>query len=114
MKSNSLKIGIPSMFMLLFSLCLIVFCILSFTSAVSDYKLTSKLLERTSSYYEQCNNAMDTIPTIDCSQDITFPIDDSQGLFVSYQSNGDNVKIISWKVVNLNEDNYNEHLNVLP
>ncbi len=102
------------MFMLLFSLCLIVFCILSFTSAVSDYKLTFKLLERTSCYYEECNKAMEAIPTINNNQDITFPIDDSQGLFVSYQSNGDTIEISNWKVINLSEDVYDEHLNVLP
>lgn len=113
MKPSSIKIGIPTMFMILFSLCLIIFSVLSFVSAMSDYKLTSKLLERTASYYEQCNKAEEYIPNVISDEDVIFPIDDSQGLLVSYKSNGSFIEIASWKIINLSEDVYDDHLNVI-
>jgi len=56
-KRYGLNIGTSSILIIIVILCLVCFSCLSITSANADYRLSSKLAERTTSYYEACNQA---------------------------------------------------------
>ncbi len=56
-KRYGLSIGTSSILIIIVILCLVCFSCLSITSANADYRLSRKLAERTTSYYEACNQA---------------------------------------------------------
>lgn len=56
-KRYGLNIGTSSILIIIVILCLVCFSCLSITSANADYRLSSKLAERTTNYYEACNQA---------------------------------------------------------
>lgn len=56
-KSYGLNIGASSVLVIMVVLSLVCFAGLSFASANADYRLSSKLSERTTAYYEACNKA---------------------------------------------------------
>ncbi len=56
-KRYGLNIGTSSILIIIVILCLVCFSCLSITSASADYRLSSRLAERTTSYYEACNQA---------------------------------------------------------
>lgn len=60
-----LNIGSSSIIVIFVILCLVSFATLSIVSANADKKLTAKVLERTTSYYEACNKAEETLADID-------------------------------------------------
>ncbi len=65
-KNNSgVHIGSSSILMIFVLLCLISFATLSIVSANADYKLSSKVLERTTAYYDACNEAEQALADID-------------------------------------------------
>ena len=66
-KSHSfgIHIGSASILVIFVLLCLISFATLSIVSANADSKLTAKVLERTSAYYEACNKAEASLAEID-------------------------------------------------
>lgn len=116
--NSNFKIGIPSILMLLFSICLISFSVLSFSTSYADYKLSKKIVTRTNAYYAACNEAYETIDKLISSNS---PVEDTYYFYISdfeclcVKLNPDNPSdILSWNVYNTNEDNYDEHLNVLP
>ncbi|MCH5276089.1 MAG: hypothetical protein J1E65_09620 [Lachnospiraceae bacterium] len=55
--SFSNGIGSSSLLVIFIILCLVSFATLSIVSANADYKLSSKVLERTTAYYEASNQA---------------------------------------------------------
>lgn len=112
MKNNSLKIGIPSMLMLLFSLCLIIFSVLSFVSAYSDLKVTNKLIARTTSYYEQCNQIQEDLLNISSPTTQLYPIDEKQAIKVEIVQEKNSFFIQSWELISLQDETLDEHLNV--
>lgn len=68
MKKHSrplLTIGISSLLLIFVSLCLFTFAVLSLVSARSDYRLSSKIADRTTDYYEASNQAYDLIARLD-------------------------------------------------
>lgn len=118
MKQNSIKIGIPTMLMLMLSICLICFSLLSFSSAYSDYKLGNKLLTRTQSYYNACNLAYEKIAEVKHNPDINdrefyFTISDTESLYLKLDSKNPS-KVSTWKVISTYTESYDEHLNVIP
>lgn len=56
-KQYGVNVGTSSILVIIVVLCLVCFAGLSIVSATADYKLSSKLAERTSSYYEASNLA---------------------------------------------------------
>ena len=54
-KSYGVNIGSSSILLLSVTLCLVSFAVLSIVSAQTDYKLSCKLAERTTKYYEANN-----------------------------------------------------------
>jgi hypothetical protein len=64
-KEFSLNVGISSILFIFIILCLVSFAILSLSSAMSDYKLTSRVATNNTGYYEACNSAEDLLANFD-------------------------------------------------
>lgn len=61
----SLNIGSSSTLMIFVILCLICLAVLTFVSASSDNKLSRKVLDRTTAYYNACNEAEKALAGVD-------------------------------------------------
>ena len=135
-----LNIGTASLLLVFIVLCLVTFATLSIVSSNADYKLSKKVAERTTAYYEACNKAQDSIAALDntlrkmytSSADETsyfqtvgknksfaVPISDIQTLSVTvdilYPSWADGAfyEIKAWQVLTTGELEYDNSLNVL-
>lgn len=135
-----LNIGTASLLLVFIVLCLVTFATLSIVSSNADYKLSKKVAERTTAYYEACNKAQDSIAALDntlrkmytSSADETsyfqtvgknksfaVPISDIQTLSVTvdilYPSSagGAFYEIKAWQVLTTGELEYDNSLNVL-
>lgn len=141
-KKFSLNIGMSSILLIFVVLCLISFSILSIASANADMKLSQKVQNRSLTYYDACNQAEDMLADVDsqlhalyeASNDsmvyltevsmidsvYTYPISDLQKLQVTlafpYPEETADVfyEILSWKVVNVQDVEYDEGLHVIP
>ena len=125
-KNYGVNIGSSSILLIFVLLCLVSFAALSIVSANADARLNDKVVERTTSYYDACNEAQTSIAEIDqtlhdlyisgvneadyftqVGHDIsyTIPISDTQSLNVDleilYPQKKDEsfYKITSWKVI---------------
>ncbi len=61
----SLNVGISSILFIFVILALVSFAILSLSSSVSDYKLTSRVADGSTKYYEACNQAEEMLEGFD-------------------------------------------------
>jgi len=59
------NVGTSSLLLVFVILCLVSFATLSIVSANADKKLNAKIVERTSSYYDACNQAEEKLMSID-------------------------------------------------
>lgn len=59
------NVGSSSILLIFVILCLISFATLSIVSANADAKLSSRVVERTTAYYEACNQAQADITSLD-------------------------------------------------
>lgn len=66
-KKSGSSIGASSLLVIVVVLSLVCFAALSITSASADLRLSKKLADRTSSYYEACNEAQETIKELSVS-----------------------------------------------
>ena len=64
-KRFGVNIGTASILIVFVVVCLVSFAVLSLVSANADYKLTQKLAERETDYYNACNLAYRDLNTID-------------------------------------------------
>ena len=138
----SMNIGLPSILLIFVILCLVSFGVLSLVSANSDLKLSRKVLKRSSSYYETCNEAEEMLAEVhrqlveaylacDSIQSYqvkiqaiptsyTYPISDLQDLKITlrflYPANqdGDFYQIETWQIVTADDVEYDESLHVIP
>lgn len=133
-------IGSSSILVIFVILCLVSFATLSIVSANADYKLSTKILDRTTAYYEAQNQAEEELAQLDSSLrgtyetasssaeyfDITghettflIPVSDLQSLEVTVQilypdnSDGSFYQVISRKVITTQELDYDSTLNVI-
>lgn len=60
-----MNIGSASILLVFVILCLVSFAVLSIVSANADSKLSSRVLERTTAYYDACNQAEQSLAGID-------------------------------------------------
>ena len=124
--SFGLNIGSSSVLLVFVLLCLVFFAALSIISANADNKLSKKVLERTTAYYEACNEAELALTELDNAlvdtyrntadktayfskvgheKSYSFSISDLQTLNVSveikYPATNDDTfyQITSWKVI---------------
>lgn len=63
----TMHVGLSSILLIFVSLCLISFGVLSLASANADRKLSQKVLDRSTAYYNACNLAEETL----CETDTT-------------------------------------------
>ncbi len=61
----NLQVGLSSILLIFVILTLVSFAVLALTSATADEKLTNRVMERTSAYYEACNEAEQTLMDLD-------------------------------------------------
>lgn len=135
-----LNIGTASLLLVFIVLCLVTFATLSIVSSNADYKLSKKVAERTTSYYEACNTAWDNIAALDntlrkmyisCEDETAYyrtvgksksfavPISDIQTLSVTVDilypasSDGPFYKIQAWQTLTTGDLEYDNSLNVL-
>lgn len=136
-----LNIGSSSILLIFVVLSLIAFAILSFVSANADAKLSEKVLNRTTSYYEACNRAelslcnieqtlMDIYKSADNEQkyylltggeilSYTYPISDIQSLSIELEilypdtEAGPYYHIKKWQALTTNSLEYDESLHVI-
>lgn len=64
-QSFGMNIGSTSILLIFVILCLVSFAVLSIVSANADSKLTQKVLDRTTAYYEACNSAETALAAVD-------------------------------------------------
>ena len=64
-KNFGVNIGSASILLIFVIICLVSFAVLSIVSANADNKLTQKVLDRTTAYYEACNNAEASLAAVD-------------------------------------------------
>lgn len=108
-----LNIGTSSLLVVFLVLCLVIFAVLTLTSAQSDYRFAKRLAERRTAYYQACNQAEKTIAALDAdgtlqglSEDyhLEVPISDRQVLSVTLRPDGaDGFVIGTWETVNTAE-----------
>ncbi len=60
-----LNVGTSSILFIFIILCLVSFAILSLSSAMSDYKLSERVVTNSESYYEACNTAEELLASFD-------------------------------------------------
>lgn len=61
----TLNAGTSSILFIFVILCLVSFSILSLSSAISDYKLSKRVLDNTENYYNACNEAEELLESFD-------------------------------------------------
>ena len=60
-----LNVGTSSVLFIFVILCLVSFAILSLSSSMSDYKLSSRVAENSEAYYNACNAAEEQLASFD-------------------------------------------------
>ena len=121
-KSYGINIGFSFILVIFVILCLVSFATLSVVSANADYKLSTKLADRTTAYYTACNKAYEQLATIEAnssgSTSFSVPINEIQELQVSLEflypdseSSSDYV-ITKWHTITTNIPEMDESLNV--
>lgn len=63
----TLNVGISSILFIFVILCLVSFAVLSLSSAMSDYKLSKRIVENTTGYYQACNEAEELLSAFENS-----------------------------------------------
>lgn len=129
-KQFGINIGSSSILLVFVILCLVSFAVLSIVSANADSKLSTRVLERTTAYYDACNQAEQSLAGMDNtlrrvyeasgSEDAYYasvghgksyviPISDLQSLQVTieilYPLSADDTfyRITAWQVLNTDE-----------
>lgn len=138
--SFSTGIGSSSILVIFVILCLVSFATLSIVSANADFKLSTKVLDRTTAYYEASNQAESFLAQLDQtllstyeassseeeyfdaaghSQSFLVPLSDLQSLEVIVtieypKEEGDTFyRIQSWQVITTEELDYEGTLNLI-
>lgn len=133
------NVGSASILLIFIVLCLISLSILSLSSSLSDYRLSKKVSERQTSYYEACNKAEREFAILDSnlsndsasisevefyekygySYSLVYPVSDIQSLYItihpSYQKlqNSHFYSVSRWQTIVNNDIIYDESLHVM-
>lgn len=129
-KQFGMNIGSASILLVFVILCLVSFAVLSIVSANADSKLSSRVLERTTAYYDACNQAEQSLAGMDKTlrrmyessdseeayfaavghgKSYVIPISDLQSLQVTieilYPTSSEDTfyRITAWQVLNMDE-----------
>ena len=134
-------IGSSSILLIFVILCLVSFATLAIVSANADYKLSAKVADRTTAYYEANNLAQQKLAQLDAKltalyaqasnkeeyfstagheESFLIPLSDIQGLWVSvnilYPETPPDTcyEITAWQVITTDEPEYENVLPVMP
>ena len=100
-----INIGTSFMLAIFVILCMVIFAVLSLSSSMKDYEYSVNYADRTSAYYEACNEAEEIRKQIESENtqedliEYSVPIDENQMLHVVLVYEPDeasNYKIQSW------------------
>lgn len=121
-----LQIGTSFMLLIFVILCMVTFAVLSLSSSMKDYEYSMKNAERTTEYYEACNQAEEKLAQIDedlknnvVSDEIikfAVPVNESESLQVILETHPQQFprySIITWKQVSDHEWSGDQSLPVL-
>ena len=121
-----LQIGTSFMLLIFVILCMVTFAVLSLSSSMKDYEYSMKNAERTTEYYEACNQAEEKLAQIDedlknnvVSDEIikfAVPVNESESLQVILETRPQQFprySIITWKQVSDHEWSGDQSLPVL-
>lgn len=86
----AMNIGLPSILLIFVVLCLISFGVLSLVSANSDRKLSQKVLDRSSEYYEACNQAEEMLYNVDTQLHDAYNLSDDYSSYIALVQNVQN------------------------
>lgn len=138
-KRYGVNVGSSSLLIIFVVVCLVSFAALSIVSANSDYKLTRRMADRETNYYNACNDAYRALADIDrtllticensSSEDdfyaqtgytksFAYPVSDIQSLRVVIQihypahDGDDRYTITEWRVVTTGTLEYDQSLPV--
>lgn len=64
-KNFQINVGSSSILLIFLVVCLVSFSVLSIVSANADKRLSDKVLNRTTAYYQACNSAEESLASID-------------------------------------------------
>ena len=109
-----IQIGTSFMLVIFLTLCMVIFAVLSLSSAVKDYNYSQKNAARTTAYYEACNAAEP--PTKNETISYTVPIDEDELLQVVLTTQPQGEKpytITSWQQLSTSEWTGDQTLPVL-
>ena len=139
-KGFGMNVGTSSILLVFVTLCLVSFATLSLVSANADRKLSTKVADRTVSYYTACNKAEQSIASIDSTlkqvysqvesadeyftrvghyKTYTIPISDLQTLSVQLSilypddPNGSYYQIQTWEIITTGKLDYDDKLSVI-
>jgi len=139
-KNYSMNIGTSSILLIFVLLCLVSFAALSIVSANADNKLSTKVMDRNTAYYNACNEAEESLTSLDItlsnlyvtgiseddyyaqvghSASYVIPISDLQSLQVEldilFPKNPDEpfYHLTSWQVITTGQLDYDESLSVI-
>ena len=139
-KRYGVNVGSSSLLIIFVVVCLVSFAALSIVSANSDYKLTKRMAERETNYYNACNDAYRALSSIDhtllsiyesssgeddfyaqtgYTKSFTYPVSDIQSLRVviqiHYPQNDGAARytITEWQVITTGTLEYDESLPVI-
>ena len=117
-----INIGISFLLAIFIILCMVIFAVLSLSSALKDYDYSKKNAQRTAAYYEACNQAEEIRAQIEAenpAQDVIeyqVPIDDDEALIVVLERQSgasQHYKIQSWTQQTITEWSSSQTLPVL-
>lgn len=138
--SFSTGIGASTILIIFVILCLVSFAALSIVTANADYKLSQKVLNRNTSYYQACNEAEASLAQLDQTlvdayknssneteyfeqtghtKNYSIPLSDLQTLeitvSINYPTSSDETfyHISSWQVVTTENLEYDNTLNIM-
>lgn len=87
-KQFGMNIGSASILLVFVILCLVSFAVLSIVSANADNKLSARVLERTSAYYAACNQAEQSLASMDNTLQRIYASSDSEDAYFASVGHG--------------------------
>ena len=139
-KRYGVNVGSSSLLIIFVVVCLVSFAALSIVSANSDYKLTKRMAQRQTDYYNACNSAYRALADIDRTllsiyevsgsedeffaqtghtKSFVYPVSDIQSLRVvidihyPHENGGDRYTITEWRLITTGTLEYDQSLPVL-
>lgn len=117
-----INLGTSFMLVIFILLCMVIFAVLSLSSALKDYDYSKQIADRTSAYYEACNKAEEIYAKTETEKhnedfiEYSVPINESEHLQVTLKrcsSAENNYFVHSWLQISTQEWTADDTLPVL-